>query len=347
MKKAQITLRELSAKLKLSPATVSLVLSGQGKAYRIAPETRLRVEEAARRLDYRPNHLARSMRLGRSDTLGVVFPDICETYMNRVLSGIESMCRLRDVSMIIATSSLDPKTEARNLRTLIDKRVDGLLLLPYAPFDWEDYSIEPLSMACNSNVPIVAVDRHIPGLTPYAVVGADQAAASRATGCLVEAGCRRLAYLGFNLRISSLNERRRGFQDRAETALKDGKISDIQEFLVNERNPESRDISDWVATLCAEHKLPDGFLVSTDGLALKLRAILGDHQTAAATGGQHRNNPLIARFGEDSPYFSTGMISVRQPHEEIGRLAAEKLLQLIAGETPDVKIHALDMEVVL
>ena len=194
MFKHRITLKELAAELSLSPATISLALSGKGDTYRIARETRKRVREAADRLGYRPNHLARSMRRGKTDTIGVVFPDVSEVYMNHILAGIEAVALDRGASLMIATSAMDSSVEARNLETLLNRRIDGLIMVPYAPFQGENYKDSAVRQAAESGIPSVAVDRYLPGITSHAVIGADRNAARLASGRLIAAGCRRPAY---------------------------------------------------------------------------------------------------------------------------------------------------------
>lgn len=344
MTKKKVTIRELATQLSLSPTTVSMVLSGKGETYRIAPETRLRVEAAAREMGYQPNHMARSMRRGKSDTIGVLFPDISEAYMKRVLSGIESVALAREQSLMIATSSLDYRVEARNLAALLGKQIDGLLLVPYAPFPGELYSDDAIRNAISSDIPTVAIDRYVPELNTVAVIGKDRDAARRATKMLIKSGCRRPAYLGFDLRITTLEERRLGFFEAVEKA---GLESSSEEKLLTERNPAGSDIRDWLAELSIAGRMPDGFLVSSEGLALKLRFLLEGIQSRSRGARRKGRPPLIARFGEDSPYFPTGMISIRQPHEELGRRAAEKLLALIDGEQipHSERIEAIEMEI--
>ncbi len=338
-----VTLKELAAELSLSQTTVSLALSGKGETYRIAAETRRRIEETAERLGYRPNHLARSMRRGKTDTIGVVFPDVSEHYMNRILAGIESVALEAGVSLMIATSSLSSIAEGRNLEMILDRRIDGLLIIPYAPFRNEAYSDKAVRQAVASGVPAVAIDRYLPGITDYAVIGADRKAAREVTEKLIAAGSRRPAYLSFNLEITTLENRRRGFYDAVEAADLENAA---EELLLNERNPESPDISSWLEKLEEDGRFPDAFMVSSDGLAQKLNWLLKQRDSGR---GRNHHTPLpgIARFGEDSSWFPTGMISVLQPHEELGRRAAEMLFTLIAGEVimKEKQIETLEMKI--
>jgi len=235
--------------------------------------------------------------------------------------------------------------EARNLKMILDRRIDGLLLIPYAPFRNEDYSDEAIRRAAASGVPSVAIDRYLPGITEYAVIGGDRKAARGVSERLIAAGSRRPAYLGFNLEITSLENRRRGFYDAVKAAGLPG--DSVEELLLNERNSESSDISRWLEGLAESGRFPDAFMVSSDGLAQKLNWLLKQHD---GRRGRNRRTilPMIARFGEDSPLFPTGMISALQPHEELGRRAAEMLFNLIAGEViiKEKQIVTLDMKII-
>jgi LacI family transcriptional regulator len=301
----RITIKELAASVEVSPATVSLVLGGKADTYRIASDTRRKIEDAAARSGYRPNHLARAMRRGKTDTLGVVFPDVSEAYMNMVLRGIEQIALEKNKGLMIATSSLNPTVEARNIRMLLDRRIDGLLIIPYAPFRGEDHNPTAIREAAGSGLPIVAIDRYIPGITPHAVIAADESAAGQAAELLISRGCRHLAYLGFDLVITTLENRRKGFHDAAKHA---GFEIQTTEILLEELNLNSVDLAEHLKSLAAKDNMPDGFLVSTAGLALRLR-----HLLRVNNFGTDGTPPLIARFGEDLPYFPTGMIQIRQP----------------------------------
>jgi len=336
----RVTIKDLAEELSVSTATVSLVLSGRGEEYRISDETRIRIEEATERLGYRPDRLARSMRVGRSDTIGVVFPDMTESFMNHVLEGIEEVANQKKTSLMIATSSLDYKVEARNLESLQDRRVDGLLIIPYAPFNHEKYSDRVVKRVARSATPIVVLDRMIPGIDTCAVLGNDRAAAAGATARLLDKGCRKPAYVGLDINISTLQERRGGFYSTVENA---GLADVVRECLIRRRDPESDDLRNWLKESIAAGTLPDGFLVSTNGLALKLRKLLIELTGRPPGDGLYR----IARFGEDSEYFPTGMMEVVQPHKEIGRRATRKLFKKISGATipEDQRIERLDMEI--
>ena len=124
-----VNLRMLAEHLNLSQTTVSLVLNNSPSAKSIPPETRKRVEEAAERLNYRPNYFARSLRQSRSMSVGVLAPDLSEGYFTRVMSGVVQ--ELTAAHYFYFTACHDWKKELIEdyPRMLVERAVDGFLLL--------------------------------------------------------------------------------------------------------------------------------------------------------------------------------------------------------------------------
>ncbi len=143
-----VNLRMLAEHLKLSQTTVSLVLNNSPSAKSIPQETRKRVEEAAERLNYRPNYFARSLRQSRSMSVGVLAPDLSEGYFTRVMSGVVE--ELTAAHYFYFTACHDWKRELieKYPRMLVERAVDGFLLLNTPA----DHIVVP--------VPVVAISGH-------------------------------------------------------------------------------------------------------------------------------------------------------------------------------------------
>src|ERR1700744_1271702 len=142
-------LRILAEHLELSQATVSLVLNNSPSAKSIPLETRTRVIEAAERLNYRPNYFARSLRQSRSMSVGVLAPDLSEGYFTRVMSGVVE--ELTAAHYFYFTACHDWKTELIEMypRMLVERAVDGFLLLNTSTHD------------LGVPVPVVAISAHV------------------------------------------------------------------------------------------------------------------------------------------------------------------------------------------
>src|SRR5580692_11425484 len=124
-----VNLRMLAEHLSLSQTTISLVLNNSPSAKSIPQETRARVVEAAKRLNYRPNYFARSLRQSRSLRVGVLAPDLSEGYFTRVMSGVVEELTLANYYFFAACHDWRPELLEECRRMLVERAVDGFLLL--------------------------------------------------------------------------------------------------------------------------------------------------------------------------------------------------------------------------
>ena len=142
----QVNLKMLAEHLELSQTTVSLVLNESPSAKSIPQDTRNRVIEAARRLNYRPNYFARSLRQRRSMSVGVLAPDLSEGYFTRVMTGVVEELNESHYFYFTACHYWNQELMEKYPRMLVDRAVDGFLLL--------NTSTEPISSV---PVPVVAI----------------------------------------------------------------------------------------------------------------------------------------------------------------------------------------------
>jgi DNA-binding LacI/PurR family transcriptional regulator len=178
-----VNLRMLAEHLELSQTTVSLVLNDSPSAKSIPPETRARVVEAARRLNYRPNYFARSLRQSRSMSVGVLSPDLSEGYFTRVISGVVE--ELSRAHYFYFTACHDWKHDLieQYPRMLVERSVDGFLLLN-TPADKIDVP-----------VPVVAVSSHSGGPNVTNIVLNHHSAVEQALHHLHSLGHSKIAFM--------------------------------------------------------------------------------------------------------------------------------------------------------
>ena len=158
----RVNLKMLAEHLELSQTTVSLVLNNSPSARSIPPETRERVREAARRLNYRPNYFARSLRQSRSMSVGVLAPDLSEGYFTRVMSGVVE--ELTAAHYFYFTACHDWKQELIETypRMLVERAVDGFLLLN-TPADQIAVPVPVVAISSHGaaeNVTNIVLDHH-------------------------------------------------------------------------------------------------------------------------------------------------------------------------------------------
>ena len=178
-----VNLRMLADHLALSQTTVSLVLNNSPSARSIPQETRDRVVEAAQRLNYRPNYFARSLRQSRSMSVGVLAPDLSEGYFTRVMSGVVEELTAAHYFYFTACHDWNKELIEKYPRMLVERAVDGFLLLNTA--------VEQLTVP----VPAVAISAHVAADGVTNIVLDHHRAVQQALTHLHEQGHRRIAFM--------------------------------------------------------------------------------------------------------------------------------------------------------
>ena len=313
-------MKDIAESLGLSRTTVSLVLKGAGDKYNISKKTQQRILHKVKELNYRPNYFASALNLKRSGIIGVILPNVFEVYMNEIIHGIEDILYKNSYNMMLCTSRFSPEIEKRNIDHL-KPIVDGFLIAFNAPFADTPYDYSHLQQLTQEQNPVVFIDRYLPELKSAYVVQDDFYGAFKAVECLLKKGCRRIGYISFNLDITSIHERFRGYRQ----ALKDQQVTYNPDhtILLHQQNDQSGDLQAAMEHVFRLKERPDAFFVTTNGIALKAGSLLK----------KMGHRVPMARFGMDPDYFSSKMILVEQPHMAIGKQAAQMLLDQISGQS--------------
>lgn len=181
-----VTLIDVANAAGVSKSAAARVLAQRGSA---SKKMRERVLEAAEQLGYRPNQLARAMKFGTTNTLGIVVPDVAIPFFSAVLRGFTDTARAAGFEVLVSNTDNDSDIEARSLEVLTEQRVDGIVVAPV--FTEDPAFIVQLE---REGMPIVLLDRRMPGLEHLPLVSVDHAGATqKAVGALIEAGHRRIA----------------------------------------------------------------------------------------------------------------------------------------------------------
>jgi LacI family transcriptional regulator len=171
-----------------------------------------RVEEAIRKLNYRPNLIARSLIKQKTQTIGMIVPDITNPFFPMVVRGAENAAQKHGYNLLLSNSDDTLEKEESAVELLLSKRFDGILLTKAAG----DFRPSLRQMIREVNIPFVLVMRTYPQLTKDAVVSDDYKGAYEVVSHLARAGRRRIVLLSGPLKISNAKERWRGFRDALE-----------------------------------------------------------------------------------------------------------------------------------
>jgi len=201
-----ITLKDVAKQAGVSLSAASRALNGRQD---VSPETRKKIEETARKLGYVPNRFAASLKFQKTHTIGVIIEDNANPFWAEVLKGVESQAQEKGYQIILANTSRSYEREVRAIQTLIQRRVDGLLIAP----NQEKY--DDLFMIRNLGVPFVIVGRHIKEFEPMGIpmVYSDEVDGGyRATRHLIERGCKKIAFVGAQPYNTASIERCEGYK---------------------------------------------------------------------------------------------------------------------------------------
>jgi len=294
--------------------TVSAVVN---KKSHVGKNLRVRVENAIRKLNYRPNLIARSLIKQKTQTIGMIVPDIANPFFPMVVRGAEDAALKQGYNLLLCNSDDSPEKEESAVELLLSKRVDGILLTKAAGM----FRPGLLKMIKEVNVPFVLVMRTYPQLTKDAVISDDYQGAYEAVCHLARAGRRRIGLISGPLKISNAKERWRGFRHALEVnglpyepdLVVEGDYRIESGFRAGHSLLSHRPDGIYVAN----HLMTIGLLKAVDEMGLKCPEDFG-----------------LVSF-DDYPWlgvFRPRLTTVELPKHQLGSEATELLIQRILGD---------------
>jgi LacI family transcriptional regulator len=306
------TMKDVAARAGVGLSTVSRVVSGKPG---VAPAKVRAVERAVRELNFSRNDFAHTLRTGTSATIGMVVTNISDPFFSALVGGVEERARARDQLVLVASVTDDPEEAERIIRRLLQRRLDGLILV--AP---EDADLTFLEEERRAGTPIVFVDQPPTGMDVDLVVVDNEGGAAGAVRHLHRAGHRRIAcFAHISGRYTSARREAGYYRGLAEVGLP------ADRALVISVDDE---VDVCTEALLELSRLPDPptAIFSTNG-----------RTTKAVLGAQRLLGTHLALVGFDDFDLAVLMTppttTIVQDPEAIGRAAADLLFSRIAGRT--------------
>lgn len=316
-----VNLRMLAEHLGLSQTTISLVLNNSPSAKSIPQETRDRVVEAAERLNYRPNYFARSLRQSRSMSVGVLAPDLSEGYFTRVMSGVVEEMTAAHYFYFTACHDWNRDLIDKYSRMLVERAVDGFLILNTA---MEHFEVP---------VPVVAISAHIEAENVTNIVLDHHHAAKQALAHLHAQGHRRIAIMRGPRAIPDSEFRWEAIQQAAKEV--DIKIDPALVIRI--------DTAVWSMKTGVHPMAPEIGYKPMQALLERARdftavfcfndiAAVGAIRALRDAGLEVPGDVSVVGFDDilSAAYATPSLTTVRQPLSEMGRRGAQVLLERIA-----------------
>jgi LacI family transcriptional regulator len=209
------TINDLAKALELSPTLISMVLNGKGDENKISKETQRKVLEVAKKLNYTPNQNARALRTGKTHVIGLIVPDISNSFYSKLAHEFEELLEKKGYRLILGSTDEDPDKERRLIKLFIDQNVDGVVAASTLTNDKAYLEI------INAGKAVVLFDRIFPKSTIHSVSIENATGAAMAVENLIRKGSKNIGYLTLTPQhISTLADRRTGFTE----ALKKHKL---------------------------------------------------------------------------------------------------------------------------
>ena len=204
------TIREVAQKARVSYATVSHVINNTRF---VSEDTRERVQLAMTELNFRPNAVARSLRSGRTNTIGLILPDSSNPYFAEIGCAIEEEAFKNGYSIILCNMELDPDKENLYIDVLLKKQVDGIIFVATGD------QLNLLDLLKSQNIPVVMIDRHLPDVEVDTITTDNQLGGYLATRHLLDLGHRCIACItGPSTNITPSRGRLTGYKQALEEA---------------------------------------------------------------------------------------------------------------------------------
>ncbi len=315
------TINDVATAAGVSRATASRALAGYG---RVSESTVSRVQSAAHKIGYQPNEIARSMRAGKTRTIGlVIIANFTNVFFDRATKVIVDTARDLGYQVLIYNTNEDVRLEREAIETLTQKRVDGLIVVPST-----DEGHEHLIALTKMSTPLVIIDRQLSGVSATTITTNDSMSCEAAVDEAVSQGHQRMGFLiatptvtGFQsatpvLQNSAIESRVRGFV--AGTS----KYKHVRaEWLFSEESPEVALAA--VRNLLDSENAPTILFTSNNDMVLAALKVTGER-------GLTLGKDISLVTVDDSPWLDAivpGITSIQRPVDQLAELAVRKLAE--------------------
>jgi len=312
-KKKKVSLKDIARQVGVSTALVSYVLNNK-REDRISKEVAGKIRSTAKKLNYRTNQIARSLKTNKTATLGLIVADISNPFFSQLARFIEDQAAINHYTVIFGSSDENGQKSKNLVDIFIDRQVDGLIIAPAE-------NTEPQLRALRkTGTPFVLVDRYFPGLKCSYVALDNFQAAREAVKHLIHEGNRRIGLVTFKTNFFHIAERKNGYA----AALKEADIPINKKWIreVDMTNP-APEVEKAIADMLNLSSPPDALFFATNALFIQAMKYITRH------GIKVPDQIAIVSFDETeaSELFYAPPTYVRQPIKEMGQLATRILIE--------------------
>lgn len=328
------SIKDIARKLSVSIALVSYVLNGKEKQARVGEEIAEKIRKTAAEMNYQPNMIARSLKSGKTHTIGLIVADISNPFFSAIARIIEDEAQKYNYTVLFGSSDENKDKSGNLINILSNRQVDGFIIAAAENTEAQLQSLE------KQNIPFVLIDRYFSGITANSIQTDNYQAAFEAVTHLIDAGYKRIAMASYDTGLQHMEDRRRGYTD----ALKKRKIKNNAALLGRIRFEEiDKDIEQFIQSVLTLRQKADAIFFATNTLALTgLKALT--HHTIKVP-----EELGIIAFDENIAFdfFHAPLSYVRQSAEDMGHEAVKLLIENIDQPQQEKKTIYIDAPLVI
>ncbi len=323
----RVSLKDIANKVGVSIALVSYVMNGLEKEKRVGNEVVARIRQAAEELNYQPNQIARSLRMGSTKTIGLIVADIANPFFAHLARIIEDEATNFGYTVIIGSSDEDEFKSESLINTLINRQVDGFIIVPTEGTSGQIRNLQ------KKKIPLVLIDRFFPEINASHIVLDNYQATYDATIYLTDKGYKRIAIVAYKSSMIHMKERVRGYTG-AMDSVNLSTACCVKEIRFDHTQ---KDIEKVFEELLIQDKKADAIIFSTNALSLAAMFCARKHNLVIPDD--------IAFIGFDGgecfDLYNPPLTYVKQPLEEFGKEAFRVLIDLISrsGKTSHIMLN--------
>ncbi len=333
MSPKKVSLKDIALKAGVSAALVSYVLSGKGRQNRVKKEKAEEIQQIAKNLNYQPNHLAKSLRSGKSHTIGLVIADISNPFFANIARVVENQARHYGYTVIYGSSDEDAANSKDLIDVLLNRRVDGFIILS------AENSEQQLFYLMEQNMQFVLLDRYFPEIVTDYVSTNNCKASFDAGSHLVKMGYKRIGMIAYKSNMFHMLERMRGYKEALETHHLPCNELWLQEVLFSNAKTE---VGDAIDNMLSGSEPVDAIIFSTYNLAVNGLKYIN------RLGLKVPDDIAIVSFGQAEVFdlYSCPITYVMQDMENLGKAAVDILVKKIENPKEAIQQVLLDAKLI-
>lgn len=332
--KKKVSIKDIAQIVGVSTALVSYVLNNKEKEARVGKEIAEVIRNTAKKLDYQPNQIARSLKSGKSQTIGLIVADISNPFFANLARTIEDEAKKNNYTVIFGSSDENADKSWDLINVLIKRQVDGFIIAP------TENSEKQIQYLVDQNIPFVLVDRYFPDILTNYVVTDNYQASYDAVSHLIETGHKKIGLIAYESNLVHMKERKRGYLDALKNYNLLTPVSLIKE--VNYNNIKE-DIEQKINELLYNTPSVDAIFFATNTLALHGLKFLYKQNYRIP------DDLAVVCFdeGEAFDFFYSPLTFVDQPLVEVGKEAVRIVVDQINSSTDSKRQISINSQLVI